>query len=221
MPDPEPEPTNEPDALTALFTRSEGDFRFARWGRALAPVIYGTDDAGVALFETGLARVATLAGLPIQDLDPELGANFMVFFVQRWPDLKGIPHLERLIPDLAKLVDMLGATGANQYRIFGFDDAGAIRICLTLIRYDDDLQSIPGAAVAVHQSLLGMLLWSDTAFLGESPVARLDNGECVVKPWYGRLLQAAYDPTLPDTADDPAFAWRLAGRMQVLAERGT
>ena len=33
-----------PDWVAAQFTRRDGGFRFARWGRPLVPVIVGTND---------------------------------------------------------------------------------------------------------------------------------------------------------------------------------
>ncbi|MEM7176649.1 MAG: hypothetical protein AAF503_02990 [Pseudomonadota bacterium] len=205
--------TDQAARIARLFTRHDGTFRFARWGRPLAPVVYGTNDDGIAIFEAGLRSVAKLAGLGIQELDPELGANFMVFFSREWGELCDVPHLAKLIPDLEKLVAELKRTGANQYRIFGFDEAGAIRICITLLRYDNDLQRISAQTLAVSQSYQGMLLWSETAFAVESPIALVDDGRCIVKPWYSDLARAAYDPILPATARDPSFALRLAARL--------
>ena len=204
--------------IATLFTRADGAFRFARWGRALAPVVYGTNDEGIRIFEEALRSVAGLAGIGIQDLDPELGANFLVFFSRDWAELREVPHLEKLIPDLGKLVTMLQTTGANQYRIFGFDEDGAIRICITLLRYDADLQQVSAQTLAVSQSVQGLLLWSDTAFTGESPIALIDDGRCIVKPWYADLIRAAYDPVLTATAADPSFALRLAARIPVAGD---
>ncbi|MEL6478005.1 MAG: hypothetical protein AAFR17_11825 [Pseudomonadota bacterium] len=206
------------DQITALFTRSDGSFRFARWGRPLAPVVYGTNDEGIRIFEEALASVAGLAGLEIRELDPELGANFLVFFSRDWAELKDVPHLEKLIPDLGKLVTMLQTAGANQYRIFGFDEAGAIRICITLLRYDRDLQQVSAQTLAVSQCVQALLLWSDTAFTAESPIALIDNGRCIVKPWYADLIRAAYDPVLNATAEEASFALRLGARLQKMEE---
>ena len=214
------DPAAAPDAVAALFTRSDASFRFARWGRPLAPVIYGTDDQGIAIFEEALGAVAGLAGLEVGEIDAELGANFMVFLVNDWPELTGVPHLDKLIPDLERLVATLSATGANQYRIFGFDEGGAIRICLTLIRYDEEMQQVSAQALALGQSVMGLLLWSDHAFTGagESPIALVESGRAVVKPWHADLIRAAYDPVLPDASRDAAFALRLAARMPVLED---
>jgi hypothetical protein len=218
-PDPTPGSEETRRAVEALFTRSDGGFRFARWGRHLAPVVFGTDDAGIAVFEGALGAVAGLAGLELRDTDPELGANFLVFLVREWRELPSVPNLPKLIPDIEKLVTTLAAAGANQYRIFGFDEDGAIRICITLIRYDDEMQSVSAQTVAVGQSVMGLLLWSDHAFTGESPIAAVEGGRAVVKPWHANLIRAAYDPALPPAASDPALAFRLAARMALLDGR--
>lgn len=34
-----------------LFTRADGAYVFARWGRPIVPVIFGVDDASLALFQ--------------------------------------------------------------------------------------------------------------------------------------------------------------------------
>lgn len=212
-----------PDALPArvasLFTRGDGAFRFARWGRALAPVTFGTDDEGERIVREALAAVAGLGGLRVADSDPELGANYLTFFCGEWGELAAMPGLDRLIPDLAKLISVLKGAGANQYRIFGFDEAGAIRLCLVLLRYDDDLRRVSAQTLATTQAFQSLLLWSDNAFTGESPIARIvETGRAVVKPWLADLARAAYDPVLPAASRDPALALRLAARMGVLAE---
>jgi hypothetical protein len=211
--------TADPGRITALFTRADGTFRFARWGRPLAPVVYGTNDEGIRIFEEGLRSVSTLAGLEKIEIDPELGANFLVFFVAEWAELTTVPQLEKLIPGVGKLATTLAAEGANQYRVFGFDGQGAIRVCITLLRYDDALKQVSAQTLAVSQSLMGLLLWSERAFADESPVM-LDAGTglCMVKPWHAALIHAAYDPVIPAASAEPALALRLAARIAVLAE---
>ncbi len=34
--------------IETLFTRGDGSFAFARWGRAICPVVFGVDDATLA-----------------------------------------------------------------------------------------------------------------------------------------------------------------------------
>jgi hypothetical protein len=211
--------TSEATRIAALLTRAGGAFRFARWGRPLAPVIYGTNDEGIRIFEQGLRSVSTLAGLETIEIDPELGANFLVFFVAEWSELTAVPQLEKLIPGVGKLATTLATEGANQYRVFGFDDQGAIRVCITLLRYDDALKRVSAQTLAVSQSLMGILLWSRHAFDSESPVAlAAGTGLCVVKPWHASMIRAAYDPVIPSASAEPALALRLAARVAVLAE---
>ena len=215
----EPSTTPEADAarIAAHFTRSDGRFRFARWARPLVPVVFGTDPAGETIFTEALRAVAGLGGLPLADSDPELGANLLVFFCAAWDDLAAAPGLARLVPDLDRLLAVLKGAGANQYRIFGFDPDGAIRLCLVLLRYDADLQRVSAQTLAVSQAVQSLLLWSDDAFTATAPVAVLQpTGRAVVKPWHAALVRAAYDPTLPDTADDPVFALRLQARMAAM-----
>lgn len=211
---------DDPGRIAALFTGADGAFRFARWGRPLAPVIDGTNDEGIRIFEQGLRSFSGLTGLETIDLDPELGANFLVFFVADWSELTAVPRLEKLIPSIGKLVATLTEEGANQYRVFGFDDQGAIRVCITLLRYDDALKQVSAQTLAVSQSLMGLLLWSPRAFAGESPVMlAAETGLCMVKPWHAALIRAAYDPTIPVASVEPALALRLAARLTILAKR--
>ncbi|MEO0682168.1 MAG: hypothetical protein AAF192_17320 [Pseudomonadota bacterium] len=206
---------SDADRVAAHFTRGDGSFLFARWGRRPAPVVFGTDEDGAEIFGEALRDVCALAGLETAAEDPELGANFMVFFCSDWAELKAVPHLAKLIPDLDKLTSVLAGAGANQYRIFGFDEAGAIRIALVLLRYDDDLRRVSARTLALSQSVQSLLLWSDRAFETESPLAMTEDGAALVKPWHAALLRAAYDPVLPGRADAASFALRLAARMDM------
>ena len=113
------------DWVAALFTRRGGAFRFARWSRAIVPVIVGTNDEGCRIFEDAINSVARVAGLKVGELDPDLGANFLVFLVNDWAELSEAPNLIRLIPSLDGLIQRLAGDGANQYRVFAFDEAGA------------------------------------------------------------------------------------------------
>ncbi len=199
--------------VEALFTRSDGGYRFARWERDLAPAIMGTEAEGERLLREGLAAAAGLAGRRVVESDPDLGANYLVFLVDAWPRLKEVPGIERLIPDIDRLISVLGASGANQYRIFDFEEAGAIRLTITLLRLDADLAKLPPRAFALSQAVMGLLLWSDRAFLGESPVAMTEGGRAVILPEFQEILRAAYAPDLPAAASDPAHAGEIAARM--------
>ena len=67
---------------------------------------------------------------------------------------------------------------------------------IVLLRYDDDLAAGLGPdACNVGQAVQTMLLWSDTAFGDESPIALTPKtGTCVIKPMHAALMRAAYDP---------------------------
>lgn len=209
-------PDDPSQRIAQHFTGSDGRFRFARWGRPLAPMVVGTDDAGIEIFEAAVGEVADLAGVPVQDLDEELGANLLVFFAKDWAELAPVPQLAKFLPNLDSLLARLQEAGANQYRAFAFDPEGAIRASIVLLRYDEKMRKVSAQSLAVGQAVQSILLWSNTAFHAESPIGVLEDGICVVKPWHAALIRAAYDPTLPASADDPAFALRLAGRLSLL-----
>jgi hypothetical protein len=89
------------DEIAALFTRADRQFLFARWGRPLAPVVFGVEDATVSTLKGAIEAVTALAGHRMTETDPELGANLMVFFIRDWAELTETPGLDRLLPDLA------------------------------------------------------------------------------------------------------------------------
>ena len=197
--------------VTELFTRSDGSYLFARWGRPIVPVVFGVDDATLSVVKGALQAVVTLAGHEMAETDPELGANLMVFFFREWDELRHVPNLDRLVPDLLPLVGRLEAADANQYRIFRFDQAGAIRACFVFLRMDDHLSSVPAETLALGQSVQSILLWSDRAFQDQAPLAKA--GETVIlRPEIAAVIRAAYDPILPAVAQDPSHALRIAAR---------
>ena len=93
-----------PDTIEALFTRSDGSFTCARWGRPIAPIVFGVDDATLQVVKGAIEAVVVLADHKMAETDPELGANLMFFFFRDWDELTEVPDLDRLIPDLAPLV---------------------------------------------------------------------------------------------------------------------
>jgi hypothetical protein len=199
-------------AVEALFTRSDGSYLCARWGRPIVPVVFGVEAATLSVVKGAIEAVVTLAGHRMAETDPELGANLMVFFFRDWAELPQVPNLDRLVPDLAPLCDRLAAAGANQYRAFRFDEAGAIRAVFVFIRMDDVLSEMPAETLALSQAAQVILLWSDTAFAGTSPLARV--GEAVVlRPEIGAVIRAAYDPVMPVVAREASHALRLAARI--------
>ncbi len=205
------------DAIKALFTRADGQFLFARWGRPIVPVVFGVEDATVSVFKGAIEAVVALADHKMAEHDPELGANLMVFFLRDWSELNTTPNLDRLLPDLAETVVRLHDADANQYRSFRFDPDGGIKAAFIFIRMDDAMAEASADTIALSQIVQTILLWSDTAFLGASPLAVLkDDGPVVLKPDIADIIRAAYDPVLPVASTEPALALRLSARIGAL-----
>ena len=158
--------------------------------------------------------VVTLADHQMAETDPELGANLMIFFFREWDELPEVPDLDRLIPDLKPLVEKLKAADANQYRIFRFDDVGAIQASFVFLRMDSELSKVPAETLALSQIVQTILLWSDQAFTESSPLAKVPETDAVIlRPDIAGVIRAAYDPVLPALAQDPSHAMRIAARM--------
>jgi hypothetical protein len=203
-----------PDEVTALFTRADGQYLFARWGRPIVPVVFGVEDATVSVLKGAIEAVVALADHRMAETDPELGANLMVFFLRDWAELTATPNLDRLIPDLPETVARLEDADANQYRAFRFDEGGAIKAAFVFVRMDAAMAQAPAETIALSQIVQTILLWSDTAFLGASPLAVLQaGGPAILKPQIADLIRAAYDPVMPAHATDPSHALRLAARL--------
>ena len=148
------------DQIAALFTRADGNYLCARWGRPIAPVIFGVDEATLEVFKAAIEAVVVLADHKMAETDPELGSNLMVFFCKDWAELTEVPHLEKLVPDLGPLVEKLVAGGANQYRIFRFDEAGAIKAAFVFLRLDRHMAAVSADTIALTQAVQTILLWS-------------------------------------------------------------
>ena len=203
------------DELQALFTRSDGKYLFARWGRPIVPVVFGVSDDTLTILKGAIEAVVVLAGHKMAEVDTELGANLMLFFCADWTELQGVPGLDRLVPELGDLVGRLQAADANQYRIFRFDPAGAIRACFCFVRMDAHLAAVPVETVALSQAVQMIVLWSDMAFRDASALDIVD-GVAMLKRDIGALIRAGYDPALPDMATDPSHGLRLAARVGML-----
>ncbi len=199
------------EAVAALFTRSDGTYLFARWGRPIVPVVFGVDDATLGVVKGALQAVVALAGHGMEEVDAELGANLMMFFCKDWDELRGVPNLERLVPGLDELCDRLQAADANQYRIFRFDPVGAIKAAFVFLRMDAHLNAVPAETLALSQAVQTIVLWSDLAFLNASPLA-MAGDVAVLRPGIAAVIRAGYDPVLPGVAVDASHALRLAAR---------
>ena len=202
-----------PEAITALFTRSDGSYAFARWGRPIAPVVFGVEEDTLKVIKGALEAVVTLAGHEMTETDPELGANLMVFFCRDWSELVDVPNLDRLVPDLEPLVARLEKAEANQYRIFRFDADGGIKASFVFLRMDKHLQAVSADVLALSQMVQTIVLWSDLAFRDRAPLAVVE-GHTILRPDIAGLIRGAYDPVLPVMASDPAHALRLFARLQ-------
>lgn len=203
----------EADEIEALFTRGDGSYLCARWGRPQAPVVFGVEETTLSVVKGAFEAVAQLAGVEIAETDPELGANLMVFFFSDWAELPEVPNMDRLVPELGPLVARLQAADANQYRFFRFDPEGGIKAAFVFLRMDRHLSKVPAEILALSQAVQTILLWSDRAFQGASPLAATQSGATLLKPEVAQVIRAAYDPVLPVAATEPSHALRLSARV--------
>ncbi|NND18177.1 MAG: hypothetical protein HKN98_06310 [Silicimonas sp.] len=202
------------ETVARYFTRSDGSYLFARWGRPIVPVVFGVDDPTLAVVKGAIEAVVFLAGHRMAETDPELGANMLVFFVADWDDLTGVPDIDRLIPDFAALLERLKQADANQYRAFRFDEAGAIKAAFVFVRMDKGLADVPAEDLALAQAAQTVLLWSDLAIRDAGPLAQVE-GNVLLNPEVAEIIRAGYDPVVPAVADDVSHALRLAARIGV------
>ncbi|MFT4742727.1 MAG: hypothetical protein ACI91Z_000701 [Yoonia sp.] len=194
-----------------FFTRSDGAYVFARWGRPIVPVVFGVDAPTLSVFKAAIEAVVVAANHKMDELDTELGANLMMFFCKDWAELLDVPHLDQMIPEIGPLIAKLQASDANQYRLFRFDAQGAISACFVFLRMDAHLAEASADTLALSQAAQMILLWSDTApsLLGEI------NGMTVLRPEIAGVIRAAYDPVMPSVAHDPNHALRLSARISL------
>lgn len=202
-----------PQEIEALFTRESCEFLFARWGRPIAPIVFGVEEETLSVLKGAFEAVAALSGHKLAETDPELSSNCMVFFFRDWAELPEVDGMDRLVPDLGPLVARLSAAKANQYRMFRFDEAGAIKAAFVFLRMDKELSKLPAETLALSQVVQTILLWSDTAFRDRSPLA-VAGDKTILRPEIAGLIRAAYDPVLPAVARDASHALRLFARME-------
>jgi len=204
--------------IEALFETPEGGYRFARWGRPIVPVVFGVDDATLPIIKGACEAVVALADHKMAETDPELGANLMVFFLRDWRELGEVPGLERLIPELEPLLDRLVAEDANQYRLYRFEESGAIKAAFVFVRMDGAMSALSAEALALGQMVQVILLWSVRAFAERSALARAPGGATILRPDIADLIRAGYDLVMPAFAEDASHALRLAARVARGAE---
>ena len=199
--------------VAACFTRPDGSYHFARWGRPIAPIVFGVEDATLEIVKGAIEALAVVSGHKLAETDPELGANLMFFFFREWDELLDVPDLGRLIPDLPALVARIKAAGANQYRSFRFDNAGAIQAAFVFVQMDAAMSKLPAEDLALAQVVQVMLLWSEQSFAQRSPLAKAPDGTVLLRPEISALIAASYDPVMPVASEDASHALRLAARM--------
>lgn len=182
--------------IAALFTRDEG-YLCARWGRPVAPVIFGLADDSLAVFRAAIAAVLADLRHPLAETDPDMGANMMFFFLRDWSEMDQIPDLAHLTGQ-AGLGPRLAKGKADQYRIFRFDPDGSIRACLCFVNMGGALKAAHPGALAEMLAVRAML-----TFAGDvQPSRRL-----------AAVMRAAYDPVMPACATDASHALRLLARL--------
>ncbi len=159
-----------PQEIEALFTRNDGSFVFARWGRPVVPIVFGVEDQTLPVIKGAFEAVCAWPGTRWPKPTPSWAATCMVFFCRAWDELPEVPDLDRLVPGLVSIVERLKATDANQYRVFRFDEAGAIKAAFVFLRMDAQLaETCRPRPLALGQVVQTMLLWSDR---GLSPTVR-------------------------------------------------
>lgn len=201
-----------PQEVAAFFTRSDGQYLFARWGRPIVPVVFGVEDASLSVVKGAIEAIVALAGHAMAETDPELGANLMVFFIRDWAELPKVRKLDQLVPDLGPLCDRLQAADANQYRFFRFDEAGAIKAAFVFLRMDAHLSDIPAEDLALAQAAQVICLWSDRAFASTPLLGRI-NDRMILRPEIAGLIRAGYGRMMPAVARDATHALRLYARL--------
>jgi hypothetical protein len=200
------------EQVEQLFTRSDGSYLFARWGRPIVPIVFGVEASTLGLVKGAVEAVVAMAGHKMSDHDADIGANLMIFFFRDWQELLEVPNLDQMIDGLSDIVVRLDDAGANQYRVFRFDEAGAIKACFAFIRMDAALDEVPAETIALNQAVQMICLWSDRAFASASPLG-MANGLAVIRPEIGDVIRAVYDPVMPSVAQDKSHALRLAARV--------
>ncbi|MCT4558382.1 MAG: hypothetical protein N4A61_10025 [Pelagimonas sp.] len=204
------------DEIEQLFTRKDGSYFCARWGRPISPIVFGVEEETLQIVKGAFEAVCAMSGHKMAETDPELGANAMMFFFRDWDELLGVPDLHRMIDDLEPMVARLKVAQANQYRVFRFDTDGAICACFVFLRMDQALSQMPAETLALTQVVQSILVWSDQAFATRSPLGQLENGHVVLRPDIASVVRAAYDPVMPAVTEDPIHAMRLMARVSTM-----
>ncbi len=202
-----------PEQIEGWFTRPDGAFHFARWGRPIVPVVFGATDDSLPPLKGAIEVVAGMSGHSLAETDPELGTNLMIFFLKDWDELVGVENLDKMVPELSSLVPRLVAANASQYRMFRFDDAGAIRAAFVFVRMRGDMALRSADEIGLEQAAKVMLDWAPGAFADQSPLVRGADGVSRLRPDIAAILRGAYDPVMPAATQKMSHALRLYARM--------
>jgi hypothetical protein len=200
--------------IERMFSRTDGSYVFARWSRPICPVVFGVQDETLVIMKSAIEAVCIAVGHRTDELDPELGSNLMMFFFSDWEELRAVPDLDQMIPQLENVCGPPCCRAGQSISRFRFDDQGAIQACFVFLRVDEALQQLGADSLALSQAVQAMFLWSQEAFKNRSPLAVLDNGTTVMRPEIAALLRAGYDPVMPACAKDASHALRLAARIE-------
>ena len=205
-----------PQDVETLFTRQDGSYGFARWGRPISPVVFGVEDATLEIVKGALEAVVALVGHQMAETDPEFGSNLMMFFFREWEELLDVPDLGRMIPDLKPLVGRLQEADATQYRAFRFDNDGGIQAAFVFLRMNDAMSQIPAEALALGEAVQTIVVWGPKAFSETSPLAVMpDSGATVLRLEIAAVIAAAYDRMMPVASEDASHALRLFARLRL------
>lgn len=186
-----------PERIAALFTR-DAQYFCARWGRPVAPVIFGLADETLDIFRRVTGAALAHAGILQAETDPEMGANMLGFFARDWDELAEIPDLDQLTGQ-TDLPARLKSVTADQYRIFRFDADRGIRACITLVNMGGRLADAHPAQLAETLVMRSLLTFAQ---------------DVTPSPELAALIRAAYQPAMPLVARDPSHALRLAARIR-------
>lgn len=203
-----------PEQIEHVFTQADGSFLCARWGRGIAPVVFGAEEQTVGVVKAAAQLVCGLIGHEVDEMDPDTGVNLMVFFLRDWAELRDVPDLDQMVPGLGDLVARLEATSAESYRGFRYDEAGAIRTAFVFLRMTGALAEVPADLLALGEIVRVMASWGSDAF-DVMALTSVESGQSVLSADVLRLLKAVYDPMLPAVAADRSHALRLAARLEV------
>jgi hypothetical protein len=206
---------NDPSRIAAMFSRDDGSYHFARWGRPITPVIFGLAEDSLPAMKGAIEATVALAGHKMAETDPEMGANLMMFFLRDWDELMGLPDLDQLVPDLVGLISRLKSANAGQYRVFRYEDTGAMRAAVVLICVAKGMNDGAAQDIGLEQAVKSLLNWSPAAFADMSPLVIGPDGIARLRADVAAVLTAAYDPLMPPADQDPSHALRLYGRVSV------